>query len=207
LLKRSELPSNEQMLEDLRQLLRRKGRICTPLIHESPHTASVSMYRKRFGTLTEAYRLIGYSPKAFSYTPVERRNQIRSEVLNGLISGITDAGGTVSRVPKRYDALLVNSEVIVAVKFAVSRIWRGGTPVWTLCLHMALHVDIEIIVRLHPSADSGICYYLIVPRLADVQGVYHVKADNIPAFIDAYRTTDLSEVVAALGRSQILQGS
>jgi len=204
---RARVPNKEQMLEDLRQLLRREGRICLRLIHDSPKMASATVYERRFGSITEAYRLIGYSPKGFSYTPIERRKQIRSAVLADFISGITSAGGTASLVPKRRDTFLINSQVLVSLKFSVPRIWRGSTRIWTLCIHTAKNVDIEIIVRLNPATNAGICDYFVVPRLADIRGVYHVESADMPAFIDAYRTTDLSELVAALGRSQIPEGS
>lgn len=125
----------------------------------------------------------------------------------GLISGITAAGGTAFRLPKRHDTLLVNSQVLVALRLCVPRIWRDGSRIWTLCLHTATNVDIEIQVRLDAAANPRIVDYFVVPRLADIRGVYHVRIDGIPGFLDAYRMPDLSELVAAFGRSTISEGS
>src|SRR5262249_23307182 len=52
-------PCKEQMLEDLRQLWQQEGQICTRLINQAPRMRPVSSYCKKFGSITEAYRLIG----------------------------------------------------------------------------------------------------------------------------------------------------
>jgi DNA invertase Pin-like site-specific DNA recombinase len=199
--------TKEEMLEDLRRLWRRNGQVCIRLINQARRMRSLSLYYKKFGSLTEAYRLIGYSQKGCSYIPLERRRQLRSEVLSDLTSRITAAGGTVSHVPKRYDTLLINGQLTVAFRFSVPRIWRGGIPIWSLSIHRSAPVDIAIIVRLKSAAASGILDYLVVPRLADIDGTYFVKADGISAFIDVYRTTNLSELATALGCSQIQEAA
>ncbi len=48
------------MMEDLRKTLAERGYLSVTVINESPHTLCARAYYERFGSLTEAYRRIGY---------------------------------------------------------------------------------------------------------------------------------------------------
>jgi hypothetical protein len=52
--------SNEQLLEALQKLLRKKGHLTMKLIDRSKTCPSSATYRARFGSLVQAYRLISY---------------------------------------------------------------------------------------------------------------------------------------------------
>ena len=53
--------SDEQLLDDLRDLLRREGKLSQDLINFSKGIAGGSAYMRRFGSLKHAYTLIGYA--------------------------------------------------------------------------------------------------------------------------------------------------
>jgi DNA invertase Pin-like site-specific DNA recombinase len=54
--------TNYELLQSLKGLLEKHGRISRELIESSPDTFSSMVYIRRFGSLTQAYRLIGYRP-------------------------------------------------------------------------------------------------------------------------------------------------
>jgi DNA invertase Pin-like site-specific DNA recombinase len=51
---------SEKLLDDLRALFKEKGRLSMTLIDEAPCMAARATYKSHFGTITEAYRRIGY---------------------------------------------------------------------------------------------------------------------------------------------------
>jgi hypothetical protein len=53
--------SDNDLLDALRAILARKGRITIDLIKDSPKTPSAQTYNTRFGNVSHAYELIGYS--------------------------------------------------------------------------------------------------------------------------------------------------
>lgn len=53
--------SDEQILEDLRNLLAKHGRLSTAIIEEAQEVASVRALVSRFGSLARTYELIGYN--------------------------------------------------------------------------------------------------------------------------------------------------
>jgi hypothetical protein len=54
------LPTDEDLLEELRALLAARGKLTMSLIEASEHTHSPNTYIRRFGSLTAAYERIGY---------------------------------------------------------------------------------------------------------------------------------------------------
>jgi DNA invertase Pin-like site-specific DNA recombinase len=61
--------SNTQLLDLLRKLRRRRGRLSARLIDETKGLPAVSTFHARFGNLSRAYQLIGYVPKRSAAKP------------------------------------------------------------------------------------------------------------------------------------------
>jgi hypothetical protein len=53
-------PTDEELLEELRLLLARRGKLTMSLIEASQFTRHPNAYIRRFGSLTAAYERIGY---------------------------------------------------------------------------------------------------------------------------------------------------
>ena len=68
--------SNQELLCDLRSLVAAEGQLTARLIDSSREMASCSTYRYRFGSLQEAYKLIGYGRPA-SFRKYEARREIK----------------------------------------------------------------------------------------------------------------------------------
>jgi hypothetical protein len=58
------MPTDEELLDELRQLLARRGKLTMSLIEASQVTRSPNAYIRRFGSLTAAYARIGYEMNA-----------------------------------------------------------------------------------------------------------------------------------------------
>jgi len=73
--------TNEEVLDRLRRLLSRCGRLSGTLIAAADDVPNVATFRTRFGGLTEAYRLIGYQPRMGRTWGLEARTRVRDEFL------------------------------------------------------------------------------------------------------------------------------
>ena len=81
--------SDDQILADLKRLLRSKGRLSLSLIRDCRYVPSPSTFRCRFGNLREAYARVGYGrPEQFSN--VDKRQKTRA-LRDELISQIVEA--------------------------------------------------------------------------------------------------------------------
>lgn len=76
--------SNDEILERLKRCLREQGRLNAPVISATPYLPSQQAIRARFGKLSHAYALIGYTPapEHWHWRAINARRE--EDVLNGL---------------------------------------------------------------------------------------------------------------------------
>jgi DNA invertase Pin-like site-specific DNA recombinase len=67
--------SDDQLLDELRSILAKHGRLTAATIRHTPDTASPASFRYRFGSLMQAYRLIGYDVPVARLVETRRRIQ------------------------------------------------------------------------------------------------------------------------------------
>jgi DNA invertase Pin-like site-specific DNA recombinase len=193
---------DSEMLEALRRLWNRKGRLNSDLIHAAKDIPSPVAYRSHFGSLNEAYKLIGYPyPRECSYVnAVGMMRRMRKALCDEICDKIRASGGTAQRLPRSHGVIYVNGNIRVQVTFCTGRQWRTGFTVWTLYLGKQPTADILIIARLHPPIQAVGDYY-VIPTCAEFRGVLHVRGtkDNAP-FLDPYHFTTLEPVIETFGR-------
>ena len=108
ILERHKRVSDAELLELLRGLAQRNGRLSGLIIDEAEGMPSSSAYRQRFGSLARAYQLVDYlSDRDFAYVEINRRlRQLYPEIIAQVVLALEEHGGTVIRDP-RTDLLLV----------------------------------------------------------------------------------------------------
>jgi DNA invertase Pin-like site-specific DNA recombinase len=80
--------SEEELLEQLRSLLKAKGRLSAGIIDQATGCACATTYKMRFGSLRRAYDKLGYAPSKFAsgvtYRELVRsiRNKVVADVLH-----------------------------------------------------------------------------------------------------------------------------
>jgi DNA invertase Pin-like site-specific DNA recombinase len=86
--------SDDELLKKLRRLLRKRGRISELIIEKSRDVPSASTYQARFGSLTHAYKLIGYEPDQRSYQASWMRtsNSSNEQLLDALRKLLDERG-------------------------------------------------------------------------------------------------------------------
>ena len=192
-----------ELLEGLRRLWKRKGRLNSILINAARDIPSVQAYHNHFGGINEAYRLIGYPlPRDYSYVEAIRLSRrLRREVCNGICEQIRAVGGTAERmhVP---GVLLINQSVTVKVFICKGWVRPGLNTIWRLLLGKSAAADLVIVGRLNPPAPS-ILDYFVVPAFAQMHGALNVRAKDNDAFLDIYRCDDLGTFANAFRRVPI----
>jgi len=76
--------TDRRLLADLRRLYARHGRLTFRIIKDAPNVASPGTYQVRFGTLTEAYRRIGYDKTKWGAPRAKVVTLSDEELLTGL---------------------------------------------------------------------------------------------------------------------------
>ena len=74
--------SNEELLEELQSILDLNGKLSATIIRRTPGATPPSVYRYRFGSLVNAFHIIGYTPYASKIVVTRRRVQeMRTDLL------------------------------------------------------------------------------------------------------------------------------
>src|SRR4051812_15080281 len=134
LLSRTVNKSNAELLDCLRTLLAREGRLTLSLINDSSGVPSPSTYRNHFGSLRRAYELIGYGqPNQFDSIDLRRRTRALRDELVAQVAELFPEEVTVVRRGGRFRPLLRlwNRATVAVLIVRTVRSWKN-TVVWQI---------------------------------------------------------------------------
>ncbi len=186
ILSRSRKLSDEQMLEKLKTVLARYGRLSGFLIDEAEDMPSSCAIRHRFGSLVSAYRLIGYDP-GIDYAFIEINRNLRRmhpDVVAEVIEKLRGHGATVF-VDEETDLLHINGEITASLVISRCTQTEAGSLRWAVRLDESLRPDITIAARMDEENEAIRDYYLL-PALDMTWERVRLAEDN-GVHLDAYR--------------------
>jgi hypothetical protein len=187
---RSRRYSNDELLGQLRVMLQREGRISGLLIDETDGIASSSVFRHRFGSLIQAYKLISYTPER-DYQFIETNRQLRlmhPKVVKDVIGSIRQLGGKVDANPAT-DLLMVNEEFTASIALARCRHRDDGSFRWLIRVDAGLKPDITVAVRMDSENRDALDYYLLPSP--DMTFERLLIAEDNPVSIETFRFDNL----------------
>jgi DNA invertase Pin-like site-specific DNA recombinase len=199
---RSQRYSDTELLDHLRQLLEREGRLSGILIDDTEGMASSSVYRNRFNSLVRAYKLISYTPER-DYQFIETNRQLRlmhPMIVSRVIERIRQLGGVVRGSPDN-ELLFVNDEFTTSLVIARCRQRESGSLRWLIKLDSGLKPDITVAVRMDPQNHDPLDYYLL-PSLDLTFSALTLAEDNFVGF-DTYRFENLDFFFGMAKRTRI----
>ena len=200
---RSRRFTDQELLDRLSSVLAEKGWLSGMVIDELDDMPSSSTFRHRFGSLTRAYELVGFTPsRDYSYIEINRAlRAMHPGIIAAVIGDIEAQGGVVERDPVS-DLLRINQEFTVALVIARCHASLAGGLRWQVRFDSGLRPDLTIAVRMEDDNRTVRDYYLFpwldlsrTPqlRLAPDNGILldAFRYDSLDAFIDLTRRTSL----------------
>ena len=192
ILARSRKYSDAEMLDHLRAVLSKHGRISGILIDAMDGLPSSTAFSLRFGTLINAYRLVGYNPGIdFSFVEENRRLRKRHPELVAEVIQQIKALGAHAEWNKESELLDVNHEMRVSIVLCRHTETATGSSRWLIRLDASARPDVTIAVRMDAN-NEGIRDYYVLPgldmtwenlRVAEANGIY----------LDTYRCDTLED--------------
>ncbi len=194
--------SDDEMLERLRNVLNKHGRISGILIDEEDDSPSSGAVRHRFGSLVTAYRMIGYTPPFdFEFIEINRRlRRLFPDVVETVIAELRSHGAIVAR-DEKSDLLFLNEELRVSVVLSRHQTTVAGASRWLIRLDDSLRPDITIAVRMDADNESIRDYYLL-PAIDLTFENMRVSEDN-GVQLDSYRFQNLDYFFQMAERAQV----
>jgi DNA invertase Pin-like site-specific DNA recombinase len=193
ILERHRRVSDAELLEQLRTLADRHGRLSGLLIDETEGMPSSSAYRHRFGSLLRAYQLVAYTPERdLAFVEINRRlRRLYPGIVEDVVRSLEQHGGTVTR-DSETDLLVVNGMLSMSIVIARCQTTPADAMRWTVRLDAGLVPDLTIAVRMDAPNQAPLDYY-VLPSLDVCETRLRIKEDN-GIFLDGYRYESLDYI-------------
>jgi hypothetical protein len=120
--------TEEEMLIDLRKILATKGRLSYSLIEKEPDVMSPRLYYKRFGRLSNAFKLVGYDHPS-QFNRVDKRNHtkaLREDLMRQIVAMFPNDVSIIRRGARWRSRLLLPKRRIVSVLICrTDAVWKN----------------------------------------------------------------------------------
>jgi DNA invertase Pin-like site-specific DNA recombinase len=194
--------SDEELLEKLRRFLARKGVLSRRLIDDADDMPYACTYRRHFGGLVEALKLIGYTPtRDYSWVAANRRiREVYDRQWKVLVTQLHEAG---VKIDEDFSAKLItiNGEYTASFVLARCHAKHFSTFRWYVNLDSSNFPDIVIVGRMGAANRSPMDYY-VVPCLDLPRGRLVLKPENAMN-IEVYRSEKLTTFIELARRASI----
>ena len=194
--------SDDDMIDLLRELLKREGCLSGIVIDEADNMPSSGAYASRFGSLVRAYSLVGFTPdRDYSYIEINRAlRRFHAKAVTDAIAEIEKIGGAVSRDPAT-DLLTVNGEFTASIVVARCRHTKTGLRRWNIRLDTGLAPDLTVVLRMDDANKAVLDYYLLPLPILDTNRIRLAEANGL--MLDAFRFETLEHFFAMAERAQV----
>lgn len=188
--KRREPRADNDLLERLAAVRQEKGFLTGSIIDAHDELPSAEMFRRRFGSLMGAYRLIDYrpSPPAGRKTITANRRALVEKAAQRIVAKIEQFGGGAVVVDNNQ--ILVGGDVSISLSIARANGDRLRNVRWYAQVDRFAKSDLTLVMRVD-LADKEIesCYLLPTARIAGAKYSYLRITDRM--FVEACRYENL----------------
>lgn len=194
--------SNNELLERLRDLYQTRGLLSGIIINEADGMPSAAVYAHRFGSLIQAYQMVGFRPdRDYRYLEVNKfLRTLHPAIVAETETKIAEVGGEVLRDPAT-DLLHVNGEFSISLVLARCNVTETGNYRWKVRFDTSLCPDITVAIRLDHTNQVVLDYYLL-PRLDFGQKRFCLAENNVFE-LDSYRFETLDYLYGMTERFRI----
>ena len=194
--------TDAELIERLRRLYENRGFLSGLVINETEGMPSTAVYSHRFGSLLRAYQTVGFSPdRDYRYLEANRfLRRFHPEIVTQTEASIAALGGSVQRDPAT-DLLRLNGEFSVSLVLSRCQERGSGKLAWKVRFDTSLAPDITVAVRLDPTNQKPLDYYLL-PRLDFDQARVNLRERN-PIEFETYRFNTLDYLYHMAERSRV----
>lgn len=173
---------DEQLLSRLRALFEREGRLSQELMNRTLGIPSINVYIDRFGSVRNAYRLIGYETK-WNFDRIDRKSdfgRILGETADQLIDLFRKAGSS-ARFQPGVDQLIIEDSITVSLRLARSWQGSGRKAIWTIYRREVLQPGFITAIRL-ATGNRDVLDYMLLPTAEMTEPKIRFTASRLSRF-------------------------
>jgi DNA invertase Pin-like site-specific DNA recombinase len=191
---RPELKSDAQLLEELRALGMRVGRLKSDMVTSSAGLPSMETYRKRFGSFSNALLLIGQEAPRLSTTATRKKTaMLKAKLVDEIVMQSNQKVSIVRRNGQFRPKLRLRNGVLVSVHVCL-HVSPNGKSRWFLARPPGDRDRLTLVARLDSNNQDFLDFHLIpkVPRRCN----WTIRPDD-DVFKDGVRLKSLAEFATA----------
>lgn len=187
----------ERMLSGLRRLLYERGKVSTALINADKRIPSAATYDQRFGSLRQAYALVGYKPKRVShFVEIDKAlYRLRMRIAFDLTQEFNRLGIT-AEVEHSKTTIRVGAGIRVHFMALRHRHRSDGSTYWVLVPNPKVKTEVIVVARMKEGNGDILDYYLCPRELLTMNKA--LLSDRTPRAFDIYRSDTLAPLFTAL---------
>jgi DNA invertase Pin-like site-specific DNA recombinase len=195
-LARSKVPTNDQVLDKLREAVRKYGVMTVAEMYKRRDVLGPGLFAWRFGSLSNAYTLIGETPRA----PHIRRGREKSKrlvapILAAVLRRLHEDGRTVAvRGPGCH--LRIDNRWMCHVHIVRRRTDRAKKPRWAVRVRDGSLADFHLLAREAADGKSILDYYVLSAEIGQTFPTI-LKARNGEG-VDRFRVRELGPAIETL---------
>ena len=195
--------SDDYLRERLQALYDKYGMISGILINEEPNMPSASVYANRYGSLIQAYELIGYTPdRDYTYIYINKQvREIYSSVVESILEEMFEFG--IQDAHLKNGEIVINGEVRIVVIISPCKATNKGYASWLLKLERSRNADFSLCIRLHPDNKNKKDYYIFSKH--DFEVVDGRLYEDNGLILDSFRSDNLTWFYKIFTRKEIFE--
>lgn len=191
--RRNETLTENEVLDQLRKILTRHGKITGVLIKRSSKQPLMSGIRRHFGTLKSAYSAVGYRPPHdYSYKDTLPKLRSVAEAIIVEVRKHAESIGCTAREDHSSKFLIINEEIRLFVYPCRHYTTGTGASRWMISLYQRERPELILAARMHPHDQSIRDYYLL--PVTEIKGKRLWLAEENGIDLDGYRFDSLENL-------------
>jgi len=190
--------TDDQMLYRLRAALKQKGRLSTAILDSMDDVPRAALYAHRFGSLREAFRLIGYSNTERSFEYIDSRQRLAAKLLEeaSAIARHIRALGAAAVFDPEAQVMTVDGELAISLR--VARYYTGShhSPVWHVHRRAREPAKLILALRLDKKNEEVVDYFLI--PIHELKKLHLCLTETGRSRFAVYRCASIDEAVRSI---------
>jgi len=157
--------SDEHLLQKLRETLSANGKLSASIMAATDGVPSAALYAYRFGSLREAYRLVGYDSSDRDFDYIDARVQSDAELLRQasiLATRIRGFGAAATFDPKTK-VMMVDARLGISLRMARYCVAPRHAPAWLLHRRIIEPARFILALRLDEKTNREVRDYFLLP--------------------------------------------
>jgi DNA invertase Pin-like site-specific DNA recombinase len=176
-------PSNPNILSKLARLLEQQGCLTTEMINAAEGLPHSTLYRKRFGSLRQAYELVGYrQDRNFEYFDGRRAVTSTIATLVAELKVEFQAAGNNSDFDEKRDILTISNGIILSIVVARSVCLPSGSLRWKIGRKIDRSCNFVVLVRMTKGNESVLDFHLLPPAAIPARRIEYQDWHRFGAF-------------------------